>query len=42
MPLCMITLDLGFRSGTAVKNLLASAGDAETWVCSLGWQDPLE
>ena len=42
MPLCMITLDLGFQSGTAVKNLLANARDAETWVRSLGWQDPLE
>ena len=41
MPLCMITLDLGFPSGTAVKKPLANAGDAETWVRSLGWQDPL-
>ena len=42
MPLCMITLDLGFQSGTAVKNLLANARDAETWVRSLGWEDLLE
>ena len=26
----------------AVKNLLANAGDIKLWVCSLGWEDPLE
>ena len=25
-----------------VKNLPANAGDIETWVQSLGWEDPLE
>ena len=25
-----------------VKNLPANAGDIETWVRSLGWEDPLE
>ena len=25
-----------------VKNLLANAGDIKLWVCSLGWEDPLE
>ena len=25
-----------------VKNLPANAGDVETWVRSLGWEDPLE
>ena len=25
-----------------VKNLPANAGDEETWVRSLGWEDPLE
>ena len=25
-----------------VKNLSANAGDAKTWVRSLGWEDPLK
>ena len=25
-----------------VKNLPANAGDAKTWVLSLGWEDPLK
>ena len=25
-----------------VKNLLATARDIETWIWSLGWEDPLE
>ena len=25
-----------------VKNLLANARDIKMWVCSLGWEDPLE
>ena len=29
----------GFPGGLTVKNLLAMQ---ETWVCSLGWEDPLE
>ena len=29
----------GFPGGSVVKNLLAMW---ETWVCSLGWEDPLE
>jgi len=29
----------GFPGGTVVKNPLAMQ---ETWVCSLGWEDPLE
>ena len=33
---------LGFPSDTVVKNLLASSGDTETWVQSLGWEDLLE
>ena len=32
----------GLPSGSMVKNLPASAGDAETWLRSLGWEDPLE
>ena len=25
-----------------LKNLTANAGDEETWILSLGWEDPLE
>ena len=31
----------GFSSGSVVKNLLFNAGDTETRVRSLGWEDPL-
>ena len=33
---------LGFPSGSAVKNLPATEEPQETWVWSLGWEDPLE
>ena len=33
------TIDVGFPGGSAVKNLPAMQ---ETWVRSLGWEDPLE
>ena len=33
---------MGFPGGSAVKALCASAGDRETQVQSLGWEDPLE
>ena len=32
----------GFPSGSAVKNLLAMQEPLETWVQSLGQEDPLE
>ena len=31
----------GFPGDTVIKNLPANAGDIETWVLSLGWEDPL-
>ena len=31
-----------FPGGTVVKNLPARAGNARTWVQSLGWEDPQE
>ena len=33
---------LGFPGGSAVKNLPATQEQQETWVRSLGWEDPLE
>ena len=30
------------QGALVVKNLPANAGDIETWVQSLGWEDPLE
>ena len=33
---------MGFPGGSAVKTLPANAGDRETQVQSLGWEDPLE
>ena len=33
---------LGFPSGPAVKNSLASQEPQETRILSLGWEDPLE
>ena len=45
VPKCMLYLQfpkahaLGFPVGMVVKNLLAMQ---ETWVRSLGWEDPLE
>ena len=36
----MMTRD--FPSGSEVKNLLARPEMQETWVQSLGWEDPLE
>ena len=35
----MIQSQMGFPGGSAVKNLPAMQ---ETWVRSLGWEDPLE
>ena len=35
-------LHLGFPGGTVVKNLPAMQETQETWVQSLGWEDPLE
>ena len=32
----------GFSDGSAVKNLPAMQEMQETWVQSLGWEDPLE
>ena len=32
----------GLPGGSAVKNLLALKEMQETWVQSLGWEDPLE
>ena len=31
-----------FQVALVVRNLPVNAGDIETWVRSLGWQDPLE
>ena len=33
---------MGFPSGSAVKNLPEMQELQETWVQSLGWEDPLE
>ena len=33
---------MGFPGDSAVKHQPASAGDTETWVWSLSWEDPLE
>ena len=33
---------VGFSSGSVVKNLPAMLEMQETWVQSLGWEDPLE
>ena len=35
-------MSFGFPGGSVVKNPPANAGDIETWVQSLGWEDPLE
>ena len=32
----------GFPSGSVVKNLLSMQELWETWIHSLGWEDPLE
>ena len=37
---CMVPL--GFPSGPAVKNSLASQEPQETRILSVGWEDPLE
>ena len=45
MPLCFYASSLsisGFPDGSVVKNPPANAGAAETWVLSLGGEDPLE
>ena len=39
---CPIYTRLGFPCGSAVKNLPAMQEPQETWVQSLGWEDPLE
>ena len=36
----MISFIKGFPSGSAVKNLPATASDTETWIWSLGREDP--
>ena len=33
---------LGFPGGSVVKNMPAMQETQETWVLSLGWEDPLE
>ena len=33
---------MGFPCGQVVKNLPAIQELQKTWVCSLGWEDPLE
>ena len=33
---------MGFPGGAVVKSPPAGAGYTETWVRSLGWEDPLE
>ena len=33
--------DLGFPGGSVIKNWTANAAE-ETWIWSLGWEDPLE
>ena len=33
---------MGFPSGSAAKNLPSMQEAQETWVQSLGWEDPLE
>ena len=33
---------MGFSGGLVVRNLLASAGPQQTWIQSLGWEDPLQ
>ena len=35
-----LELHLGFPGGTVVKNPHDNVGDVETWVQSLGWEDP--
>ena len=44
---CLIDLhfpseEQGFPGGSAIKNPPAMQKMQETWVCSLGWEDPLE
>ena len=36
------TIDGGFPSGSAIKNLPAMQETEETWVQTVGWEDPLE
>ena len=33
-------IHMGLSGGSVVKNPPASSGDTETWVRSLGWEDP--
>ena len=40
--LCGFLSLIGFPSGSVVKNLPAMQETQETWVRSLGWEDPLE
>ena len=35
-------MNKGFPSGSVVNNLPATQETQETWVRSLGWEDPLE
>ena len=33
---------MGFSGGLVVRNLPASAGPQQTWIQSLGWENPLQ
>ena len=37
-----LSIDLSFTGALELKKLLANAGDIETQVQPLGWEDPLE
>ena len=40
--LCIFKISRGFPAGSAVKNPPAMQEMQDTWVPSLGWEDPLE
>ena len=42
LVLCVCIFVLGFPGGSVVKNLSTMWEPQETWVQSLGWEDPLE
>ena len=35
-------MSMGFSGGLVVRNAPANAGPQQTWVQSLGWEDPLQ
>ena len=42
MSFCYTLGSNDFPGGSVIKNLPANAGDMETWIGSLGQEDPLE